>query len=100
MRRQCADGERAPAHLDEGKAFDLRHVDDVLRPRQAKLHCRDQGVTAGEELCLLLARQETGRLPDCRGTVIFECIHFNSPTPPCDCCWPVATPTTPQPGLP
>ena len=55
--------------------FDLRHVDDVLRPGEAKLHGRDQRVSAGEELGLLLAGQKARRLPHRGRAMEFEFVH-------------------------
>ena len=56
-------------------SFDLRHVDDVLRPGEAKLHGRDQRVAAGEELCFFLAGQKPRRLPHRGRAMEFEFVH-------------------------
>jgi hypothetical protein len=72
---QRADHERAALHLDARQPFDLRHVDDVLRPCEAKLHGRDQGVAAGEELRLLLPGQQARCLAHRGGAMKFELVH-------------------------
>src|SRR6185503_5814683 len=72
---ESADDERAALHLDAGQPLDLGQVDDVLRPREAKLHGRDQRVAAGEELGLLLAGQKACRLPYRGRAMEFEFVH-------------------------
>ena len=67
--------QRAALHLDAGQPLDLRQVDDVLRPREAKLHGRDQRVSAGEELGLLLTGQKACRLPYRGRAMEFEFVH-------------------------
>ena len=70
-----ADDQRAALHLDAGQPLDLGQVDDVLRPREAKLHGRDQRVSAGEELGLLLTGQKACRLPYRGRAMEFEFVH-------------------------
>src|SRR5262249_35596814 len=62
-------------HADAAQARDFRQVDEMLRPGQAQLHRRDQGVTAGQQLGFLLLGQQARGLPHRCRPVLGECVH-------------------------
>src|SRR5262247_4266140 len=47
----------------------------MLRPGQAQLHGRDQGVAAGEQLGFFFLGQQARGLPHRRRPVLGECVH-------------------------
>ena len=79
MTRHGADDDRAALLLDTAQALDQRQIDERRRLRQPLLHHRQERMSAGQQLGLRVARQQTGRLADRGRTMESEIVHSKSP---------------------
>src|SRR5262249_5358078 len=73
------DHDGASLQLDAREPIDAVEIDQVPRARQALLHRRDQGLTAGEKFRVFELFQHVARLTQPGRTMVGEIVHQCSP---------------------